>query len=92
MELVIGVICGSAVRNVNCGAKNPSRDARAIFGKSFFSTFSLGVNMDMSQNKAPAPIALRLKREMDERMWLPVSSLQVTMLMPNMEYAMKQDR
>ena len=74
-------------RNVVCVRNSPRNDARAIFHRSPFSTLSFGVNSDISQKMAVAPIA----RSVNSTKGLTASelamSLQSTTFSPKMVYA-----
>ena len=72
--------------------KNPSIDAANIFGRSFLSTFSFGMNRDRIQKREPAPMERRQKMARGEIRPPLVRSLQTIMLNPKMEYAIRQAR
>ena len=90
MEQSMGVMSGMAIRKVICVRKKPSTDAKNIFTKSFRSTGPPGVNREIIQQSNPAPMERKQKSAMGEIRWLLVKSLQTMMLMPKMEYAIKQ--
>ena len=90
IEQSIGVMYGMPAKNDSWQVKNPSIDAANILRKSFLSTFSLGINNDINQNKPPAPMALRQKMVSGESKCPLVKSLHTIMLKPKMAYAAKQ--
>jgi hypothetical protein len=74
-------------RNVVWVANSPRKDARAIFHISPLSIFSLGINRDMIQNAADAPIALSVKSTKGDTASELAMSLHSTTFSPNMVYA-----
>ena len=73
-----------AFKNEICVRNRPNMEARKILGRSFFSTFSLGMKSDKSQNKAVAPMALKQNRPIGDTKLEFVKSLQMMMLKPKM--------
>ena len=71
-----------ASRNVICGTNRPTNEAAAIFGKSPGAIFSLGMNREISQNKADAPMARRVNRTTGGTASELAISLQNTMFRP----------
>lgn len=90
MEQSMGVMYGMPAKNDSWHVKNPNIDAANIFKKSFLSTFSLGINNDINQNKPPAPMALRQKIVSGDSKCPLVKSLHTIILKPKMAYAAKQ--
>ena len=71
-----------AMRKVICGTKRPSSEAATIFQKSPRSTFSCGRKSDSSQNRALAPMALRVNSAYGDTVCELAMSLQNTTLRP----------
>lgn len=92
MLVSMEVVMVMAFKKLSCVRKRPNMEAMKIFGRSFFSTFSLGMKSDNSQNKAVAPIARRQNRSMGVSTCALEMFLQQTMLNPKMQYAPKQAR
>ena len=80
-----GVVMVLAFRNDSCVMNNPSIEARKIFGKSRFSTFSFGRKSDTSQKRAAAPMARKHNKPIGETSARVDKSLQMIMLKPKIE-------
>lgn len=74
-----------ATRKVICVRKKPRKEAAAILGRSFMSTFSLGRKSEMAQKRIPAPSDLMEKRVSGEKVPLPVKSLHTITFNPKIE-------
>ena len=69
-------------RKVYCVMKSPNMDANAICTRSLAGTLSLGVNNEISQNKADAPMALNVNNAIGETTAEFEMSFVSTMLIP----------
>ena len=92
MEQSMGVMYGMPAKKVYWHTKNPNIDAATIFSRSFFSTFSLGINSDISQNNPPAPNERKQKIVSGDSSCPLVKSLQTMMLNPKIAYATKHTK
>ena len=77
-----GVVIVLAFRNDHWVRKSPSIEARKIFGKSFFSTFSFGIKSDASQKRTAAPATRKHNRPIGDISARVDKSLQMMMLKP----------
>ena len=89
IEQFIGVICGIAERKVYCVRKKPSTDATKILGRSLRETRFVGFMKEIIQNRLPATSALRQKSVSGEKICPAERSFVVTILTPNIAYAVK---
>ena len=71
---------------------SPRKEARAIFHRSPFCTFSLGRKSDNSQNMAVAPMARKVNSTKGFTAWELAMSLHSTTFKPNMVYAAAMDK
>ena len=83
MEVVIVM----APRKVSCGMKRPTIEASRMRRRSLGGTFSLGRKSEQAQNRALAPMALRVKSTMGLTVWVEAMSLQKMILKPKIMYA-----
>ena len=82
MAVSIEVAIVMAIRNEICVRNKPIDEAAAIFQKSPLSTFSEGMNSEMSQKSAVAPAARSVKSTYGDRTSELAISLQKTILRP----------
>ena len=82
MAVSMAVAMGMARRKAICVRNRPKNPARAIFGRSPFSTFSRGIRRDSSQNRADAPSARKVKSTTGDTASEFAMSLQKTMFRP----------
>ena len=92
IEQSIGVISGIPMRKVICVRKKPRKDAAKIFGRSFLSTFSLGIKAEVNQNNPPAKTERSRNKPKGEIMPPEVRSLQIIILKPKIAYAAKHTK
>lgn len=74
-----------AFRKLTWVRKSPSIEATNIFGKSFFSTLSLGMKSESSQKSAVAPMARRQNKSIGLNTCALEMFLQHTMLNPKIQ-------
>ena len=84
MAVSIEVDMVMAIRKVSWGINRPTTDAAAILNISAGATLSLGRKKDIIQNRADAPMALKVNSTMGETASALAISLQKTMFRPNM--------
>ena len=79
------VVIVTAFRKLIWVRKRPSIEATNILGRSFVSTFSLGMKSDTSQNKTVAPVARRQYKSIGLNTPAFEMFLQQMMLNPKMQ-------
>ena len=79
-SMVVAIVM--PLRNVYWVMNRPNMDANAICIRSLTGTFSLGVNNEISQNKADAPMALSVNNAIGETTAELEMSFVSTMLTP----------